>query len=317
MKTFIFSITILFSLFLISCSNNSDKTVSKYVNDEVFFTKSLETFEEVKNETAKLLEESKTQIIVNQIETKKKFHQVAKKSKLGILASQKVHNEFLDYLHPTLKVMYKDSFVHSFQVMADSFEKENYSKFGGIYAESSNRQNSFYSFMSENQESINKKLEYIRENKPSSPYWYMILWLLIFGFIFYFIAVISFSISVWGSTYSDLWYKTLFKIATRIIFGFGLLYISILWAAYWVFTTQYYMQTADESYNWLYYITNVFLLILFLILIAIMSLIDERERNTIETGSFTISFLIALIIFWIYPILISYKYISWLNEWIY
>lgn len=117
-------------------------------------------------------------------------------------------------------------------------------------------------------------------------------------------------------------YVTIISIPFMIIAGVGQAYFWILWAAYCAYTIQFYMESPAVSHNWLYYITGFFAVsapIGWLSSKEKESASSHEERKKIQDGTyyFSMTAVAAFIVFCIWTNLLDYKYISWLNDWLY
>ena len=113
-------------------------------------------------------------------------------------------------------------------------------------------------------------------------------------------------------------------ISTPFIFiaNVGQAYFWILWAAYCAFTILFYKDSPSVFHNWLYYVTGFFTVT------GPIGWLSHKEKQTatskdelqkIQGGTFYYSLIaiVAFIVFCIWTNLLNYKYISWLNEWLY
>ncbi len=151
-------LTIVLSTIFVSCSDKQNDSKTKYTADKEAFIKSLETFGKANEDATKFIQDNKDKIAHDPNFAATNFREMLNQYKDGIKESEKVSDEFLDFLHPELKSMYKDTFIRSFREMIEFSQKGDYSNAMGIDKKVNDMQKSFYSFLHDNQDEINKKI---------------------------------------------------------------------------------------------------------------------------------------------------------------
>ncbi len=321
-------LSLLFSITFVACTDKQNDSKTKYAADKDAFIKSLETFGKANEDATKFIEDNREKISNDPNFAATNFHNMLTKYKEGIKESEKVSDEFLDFLHPELKSMYRDTFVGSFRTMIDFSEKGDYSNAMEIDKKVNDMQKSFYAFLHDNQDEINKKI-LSEKNSPKKSYWRMLLRFIISDFI----SILFFSFFVFAlllplapigllAEKINNGLLTVISIPFMIIAGVGQAYFWTLWAAYCAFTIQFYMDSPTVSHNWLYYITGFFTVIApigWLSSAEKQSATSYDEQKKIQGGTFYYSLIavVAFIVFCIWTNLLDYKYISWLNNWLY
>lgn len=313
---------------LCTCSDKHNDSKSKYAADKEAFIKSLETFGKANEEATKFIEDNKDKISNDPNFATTNIQNMLDKYKDGIKESEKVSDDFLDFLHPKLKSMYKDTFVDSFREMIEFSEDGDYSKAMEIDKKVNDMQKSFYSFLHDNQDEINKKIP-SEKNAPKKSYWRMFLRFLISNFVsilvfsfFVFVLLLPLVPIVLLAEKINKGLLTILSIPFMIIAGVGQAYFWILWAAYCAFTIRFYMDSPAVSHNWLYYVTG------FLSVTGPIGWLSNKEKQTATSydeqkknqgGTFYYSLIaiVAFIVFCIWTNLLDYKYISWVNDWFY
>lgn len=99
-------------------------------------------------------------------------------------------------------------------------------------------------------------------------------------------------------------------------------FLWIIWAAFCAFSVKYFIDSPTVTHNWLYYATGFFASwgpLNYLSVKEQDTAETTKERNKIIIGSFIyiILIIVSFILFCIYPNLTSYKFISFIYEWVY
>lgn len=330
MKTTIrhlFFLTFILSTVFVSCSDNEKKdNKEKYSKDLESFGKSIEIFDKANKFALDLAERSKRGEQIDTSVVRDNFQQMLDKIKEGIAESDKVSDEFLDFLHPKLKSMYRETFVGSFKMMIEFSEKGDYSKANELDQKVNSMQQSFFAFLQENQNNFQKIST--GDNAPKKSYWRMLLRFLISDFAaliifsFFVIALLLplVPIGLLGEKLNS-GVSAALSIPFLIIAGAGQLYFWMLWASYCTFTIKHYMDSPTVTHNWLYYLTGFF---------AVSAPIgwlgnkesqgqnyEDRKNTQKGTVYYSLIAIICYIVFCIWTNLLDYKYISWVNDWLY
>lgn len=122
MKKYIYLISIILLLGLVSCYNNNESTKNNFVEDKKALLKSLDILGKATDKFNQLkptgtnLDVNDTSAVIKFAEQVKKYKNILKEFQLGINESEKVSDKFLDNIHPEMKSMYRDKYIGSFKL---------------------------------------------------------------------------------------------------------------------------------------------------------------------------------------------------------
>jgi hypothetical protein len=322
-----FALAFILSTVFISCSNKEKKdNKEKYSNDLKSFSKSLEIFDSANKFALDIAEKSKSGEQIDTSVIRDNFRQMFDKIKEGIAESEKVSDEFLDFLHPKLKSMYRDTFVGSFKMMIEFREKGDYSKANALDQKVNSMQQSFFAFLEANQNDFQKLSN--GDNATKKSYWRMLVRffisdfaaLIVFSFLIVILLLPIMPIALLGEKLSTNVSAAL-SFPFIIIAAAGQLYFWMLWASYCTSTIKHYMDSPTVTHNWLYYLTGFF---------AVSAPIgwlgnkesqgqnyEDRKNTQKGTLYYSLIAIVCFIVFCIWTNLLDYKFVSWVNEWLY
>ncbi len=347
MKKYIAPIILFFFFALASCSDKNDNSKTDFLKDKNELLRSLnilgkatEKFNQLKPTDANLNVDD-TLAVIKFAEQVKEYKNVLNEFQLGINESEKVSDEFLDNIHPEMKSMYRDKYIGSFKLQLSSnlFEKgfkysNDKNKLAEI-AEEENKQDKkveemqteWFDFIQKHQDVLNDE-DVLTGKKSDKSYWGMFWRFLVADFIATLLVSFLIVILILPITGIALLSEKIKSSALSfltipfvLVAGLGQLYFWVLWASFCVFHMHYYMDSPNVSHRWLYYLTGFFAAI------APMGYLSTKEqetadtnteRNRIANGSFMYILLtiVAYIVFCIYPNLMDYKLISFINDWL-
>lgn len=104
-------------------------------------------------------------------------------------------------------------------------------------------------------------------------------------------------------------------------------YLWVIWTSYCVFTVKYFINSPAVTHSWLYYIAG-FCAALFLLTLldnAMQGIKSRYNLNLSEqfqlivfgVNTYVVVIVLSFILFSVFPNLMSYKYVSFINNWIY
>lgn len=150
-----------------------------------------------------------------------------------------------------------------------------------------------------------------------------ISYLIIFSFIVV-ITLLPFGLisSIKERANSNSVLYNLISIPFFFISGSFQVYLWIMWASYIVFTIRYYINIPEVTWIWLYYLTGFGFLtapLTYLLNKERQSATSQNEVKGIERGSnfYGVVAILSFLVFSIFPQLMDYQIISWLNNLIY
>lgn len=288
----------------------------------------MEIFDNVNKEGASFLEKNKERIANDPIFASTYFRTTLGKFKEGVKESEKVSGQFLDFVKPGLKTMYKDSLIGSFRKMIEFSEGGDYDNIMKTGKEMNRMQLSFFTFCQDNQNVMNEKI-YSENDAPKKSYWRMFFRLQIAAFVSifmfsFFLIILLLPLAPIAMLEERLnkGFLTVISIPFMIVAGFGQVYFWIMWAAYCAFTVRFYVDSPTVTHSWIYYMTGLFTAsgpIGWLAHKENQLANSYEERKKIQAGTTYYSYIaiIAFIVFCIWTNLLDYKYFSWLNIWLY
>lgn len=332
MTKHILILTLIITIIFTSCSDNS--TRNKFKVDQKLFKASLESFEKANEKGAKFLENLKS----GQIQD---GDQIFTEIKAGIAESEKVSDNYLDYIHPNLKSMYRNNFIGGYRLIIANRGSRDFQKAYNLDIQRGQMQSKFWRFLQSNKDGINAKINGIDNktfsekinslifpDKDNKSYWRMFFRFLISGFILLLVMLIYLFVlflplaPINYLTEKNITLTTILSYPVMVYGFIGQFYFWILWSAYIAFTVQYYLNSPTVTQSWFYYITGFFLGTgpIFWLAIKGIQLTTSQEdvkKNLRGTLYFGLSSVIVYVVFCIWPNLLEYKYISWLNDWVY
>jgi len=333
MKRHILILSLFLTTIFTSCSDNENK--EEFKEAQKSFLASMETFGKANESATKLFEDLKTGLLGNE-------GQVISQIKKGITESETVTDDYLDFIHPQLKSMYRDNLVGSYKLLIENIDNRDLQKANELDIQLNEKQQAFWAFMQANQDDLNVKMKQVNKktfgqkikrlitaDESKKSYWRMFVRLIIsdflsiFVFSFFLIALLL-PLAPIGLLAEKLnnGLLTILSIPFMIIAGIGQAYFWVLWAAYCAYTIQFYMDSPTVSHNWLYYITGFFSVtgpIGWLSHKERQSATSYEEQKKIQGGTtyYSLIAIVAFIVFCVWTNLLDYKYISWLNDWLY
>ena len=325
-------------LLLSSCSDNkSEQLPDNFKENRDKFITTIETFQESNKISSELPTYTKGEQSSQEQKMKTLIHK-------GIETSSEISDAFLNYLHPDLSDNFRNKLVKSNELYLDGVFSQ--SDDTTILVQKQLQANQLLSvwgtFWENNFDQINKNLsaktkktfgqklkKLITADESRKSYWRMFLRFLISDFVSifvfsFFVIALLLPLAPIGLLAEKLnkGLLSILSIPFMIIAGIGQAYFWVLWAAYCAFTIQFYMDSPTVSHNWLYYMTGFFTVtapIGWLSSKEEQSATSYDEQKKIQGGTFYYSLIaiVAFIVFCIWTNLLDYKYISWLNDWLY
>lgn len=381
MKRNVLGLFIILTIIFPSCYNNTKTPKIDFEQNKKSFENSIKTLvgvnEKINELEINFAQKPPTEESFN--EFLKEYGECINQMKIGINESENVTDEYLNYLHPDLKQMFKKTYIASnilwllsqkkllkkilinqpnrFGNLIESFDFNKFkikmhnadvdsltskqiddSLFSGKLGEyleseaaTSRKIDSlnsiWWSFVKTNQELLNDNDLLSGKKKFNKSYWKMLLYLGIGAFIaaFLFVRLAVFAtILIVGLTkeaVKDRYGSTgkLILITPLFIISIGLqFYFWVLWASFCAFNVFYFMGSPLVTYKWLYYLTG------FIALSPPLSYIAYREngmedysKNEIKgAGIYFLISTAAYLLFCIFPKLLDYKFISFINDWL-
>lgn len=309
-----------------SCSEKkSEQLPNNFKENRDKFITTIETFQESNKISAELPNYTTDEQSSQEQKMKTLIHK-------GIETSNEISDAFLNFLHPDLSDNFRNKLVKSNELYLD-----------GAFSKSDDPTTSFQKQLQANQllsewgnyweknfDQIDKNLNTKASvDKTKKSYWRMLLRFIISDFVSilvfsFFVIALLLPLAPIGLLAEKInkGLVTIISIPFMIIAGVGQAYFWILWAAYCAFTIRFYMDSPTVSHNWLYYITGFFAVtapIGWLSSKEKQSATSYEEQKKIQGGTFYYSLIaaVAFIVFCIWTNLLDYKYISWLNDWLY
>jgi len=244
----------------------------------------------------------------------------------GIKESKKVSDQFLAFIHPEMNKMYQQNFIGIYKLVLKNIGNTDIENLYESDQEINDKMLTYWAFIQANQDEINKKLGDV-EKKPKKSYWRMLLRLIIADFVS--TIVFSFFIIALLLPFTPVMaFANKSTIAAIILFPFmaiasiGQTYFWILWASFCAFTVTFYVDSPDANHAWLYYITGFFFTtgpIGWFAYKESQSAQTYEEHKGIQMGTtyYGLIVIAAYIIFCIWTNLMDYKFLSWINDWLY
>ena len=260
----------------------------------------------------------------------------------GIGLSKEISDDFLTFLHPEFSANFRNKLVKSYEIYLDGFTSQSDESTISLQMQTNQLVSDWDTFWENNFDQINNNLSIkikttfgqklknlIIADKNKKSYWRMVLRLfisiIVSTFIFSFIVIaLLLPLAPIGLLTEKInkGLATIISIPFIIIAGLGQAFFWVLWAAYCAYTIQFYMDSPTVSHNWLYYITGFFTVgtpIGWLSSKEKQSTVSYEEQKKIQGGTlyYGLIAVVAFIVFCIWTNLPDYKYISWLNDWLY
>ncbi len=119
MKRYIIGSFIIFAFIFTSCSDNSDKPKIDFEANKKAVESSIKTLADVTiklNDLEVKFVQNKSTEISSFDEQSKIFTELLKQSKAGIDEGENVSDDYLDYIHPEMKHMFKDVYLESYKM---------------------------------------------------------------------------------------------------------------------------------------------------------------------------------------------------------
>lgn len=322
----LFLLTFILLTTFVSCSEKEIDKKRNYSNDLESFDKSLEIFTKANRFAVEIIENSKKGAQFDTSFVTNKYHQYIETISEGIIKSENISDDFLDYLHPELKSMYREKFVGSYKMIIEFVENGDYNNAEEFDQKIYDMQQSFHVFLLDKQIDFNKISD--GGNKPKKSYWRMLLRFLISNFatitIFSLLLFTIFAPLMFIGLLADDFNKSFSTVLSLLFLAISVvcqIYFWVLWASYCAYTVKYYIYSPVITYNWIYYLTGFFMVS------APISWFGRKEshgqyynnRNSTQIAVvlYCLIAIICYIVFCIWSNLLDYKYISWVNYWLY
>ena len=338
MKKKILLLTFFIVIIFISCTDKGNRNAFK--EDQKSFKASLASFEKANERGYKIQESLKSG---QPFDAEQMFSEI----KTGIAESEKVSDNYLDYIHPNLKSMYRNNLIGGYRLIIANRGSGDLQKAYDLDIQRGQMQIKFWEFVRSNKDEINAKINGIgnktfsekiksllsgNENKKS--YWRMLFRFLISNFISVF--VFSFFLGILFIPFLPLGLLrekintsllTVLSVPFLIIVSTGNILFWLLWSGYCVLTVLFYIDSPTVTQSWIYYLTG------FLSVIIPISWLSSQEKQ-IESSKIETSFekikninkstfyyklliIISFITFCIWPNILEYKLFSLLNDFFY
>lgn len=303
------TIIIILTIVITSCSNNSSNGASQKVED--FFT-CLNNFQKANNIGSELYNLSKYEVDDKEREMKELM-------KEGIQESLEFSSEFLNSLHPDLSFYFNSKLVRSNKLFLDgAFSNDN------SYAETIEKQeeanqliNEWATYWESNKVEIIKNSKQQKSSEKS--FWKMALMFFVASILILIIFSI-FTVVVLMPIVIIIGKIKALRIPFMVILSLSQVYFWLLWSSFCFATVKYYMDTPQVSYEWIYYLAG------FVVLTGPIGYLSSKEQQSTNnrneeikkgTAFYGIISIIAFIVFCFWPSLITYDYLSFVNNFIY
>lgn len=320
---------ILFAFSLLFLSSCSGKKTSNLPNDfsqnKDKFLSAIEYFQKANQISSNINNLSLS-------EQKSKEPELINYLKTGIQMGNEVNDDFLNYLDSNLPFYFRNKLIESNKLYLEGISSKDLSTSSSIQKQIYANQllTDWSKYWNDKYDKINKNIKSdVESQKGSKSIWKMILRFVISDFI----AVIIFSfylmlflIPIYPlGFFEDKISKNTQSVITFsfvALAGIAQLYYWVLWSAYCAYTVQYYMNSPEVIYSWLYYLIGFFAATG---PIGYLSSKEQKltttndENKNVQKGTFYYSLLavIMYIVFLIWPDIMNFKYISWLNNFLY
>lgn len=329
---------LLLGLLLVSAScGDEDKTTlpDNFQEEKEIFITSMQTFLESNRISSELPDLSTSE----QEEQGKKMKELIGK---GIELSDKISDDFLNYLNPELSRYYRNTLVKSNRLYIEGLSGD-FDETVSLQKQVEANQliEEWVDYWNANSDQINSKLTIKQKktfgqkikrvtsvNEPKRSYWRMLLRFIISDFISififsWFVIALMLPLAPIGLLGDKLnsGFATVISIPLIVIAGIGQAYFWILWASYCTQTVQIFIASPTVTHSWIYYVTGFFSVtgpIGYLSSKESQSASSYEEQKRIKTGTvyYSLIAVVAFIVFCVWTDLLSSKYLSWLNDWL-
>lgn len=323
MKKLIGIFTILVIVFCSACSSKKDSKIPADIKqNKESFIKTLEVFQKANNISSELPNLSGNELY-------KKEQEITTLIKDGISLSKKVSSEYLRYLHEDMEYNFNNKLVKSNELYLEGYSnKENITNSLSIQLKAHKLLTEWDTYLKKNRESINSNLnKKFTEGKKS--YWRMLFSLItadfiatiIFSFILMVLLLPIYLVSLISEKFSEK-FALLLYYPFIIITVIGQFYFWIIWASFCAYTVNYHIDSPSVIHLWLYYVTGFFAvsapIIWFGAKESRLTESDlENKSNQKGTVVYSLFAIIGYVVFCVWPELMDYEIISFLNNWIY
>jgi len=329
---------ILFGLLLVfvSCGDESKTPLpDNFQGEKEIFISSMQAFLESNSISSELPNLNTNE----QVEQGKKMKDLIGN---GIEMSDKISDDFLNYLHPELSRYYRSTLVKSNRLYIEGLSGD-YDPTVTLQkqVEANQLLEEWVDYWNVNSDQINTKLTIKQKktvgqkikrvtsvNEAKRSYWRMFLRFIISDFISififsFFVIALMLPLAPLGLLGDKInsGFATVISFPLIIVAGVGQAYFWVLWAAYCTQTVQIFIASPTVTHSWIYYVTGFFSVtgpIGYLSSKESQSTNSYEEQKRIKSGTFYYSLvaIVAFIVFCIWTGLLSNKYLSWLNDWL-
>lgn len=320
-KLFLF---LAFTPIIVSCHQNIKES---YKTEQMIFVKSINDFFSINEKTIVYAND-------NNPENLKEIIDMVNSVKRIIVSSDSVSDDYLDFIHPDLKVQYRENYINSCkQLLSNITPTPDMSK----AFELDQKLKSFAEFVVQNEKSFNDKFEKVErknnftikiqkiistDESDKKSFWRMIGRFIIANFLV--ILIFSFYLSgFFLLTYPLLalsqklrsGFSTIISILVILILGLVQIYFWAIWAAYLSTNVQFYIDSPSVKNNWIYYAAGFFAVggpLGWLSHKESQTAQNPEETKNIQSGTVYYSLIsfVAFIIFCIWPNSMNFKPLS-------
>ena len=348
------SILLISTFVLVSCFSKKKSKIDFEVN-KAAFQNSLQIMQDISVKINKLENDISDDSIrpfkLSPSEVMGRYYVIFDLNDKGILESSKVTDEYLDYIHPELKNMYRNNLIAAnklkYQFLKESLEKnityqaiidiEKRQKFitetankGVQISEKTDKMfREWNDFNNKNYDKLTNK-SILLGSKPNKSYWKMLFFSIIgdivvtilYSLLVYIILGLTVGIAKISELSKSENTGLLLLLIPQFIFStFVQVYFWILWAAFCAFNVIYFLDSPNVTHNWLYYLTG------FLAAGTPMAYLSNKEqeyessskaKKKISNYSLVHILIstVGYVVLCISPKLMNIKYISFINDWL-
>lgn len=320
----------------VSCGDEDKTTLpDNFQEEKEIFITSMQNFLESNRISSELPDLSTSE----QEEQGKKMKELIGK---GIELSDKISDDFLNYLNPELSRYYRNTLVKSNRLYIEGLSGD-FDETVSLQKQVEANQliEEWVDYWNANSDQINSKLTIKQKktfgqkikrvtsvNEPKRSYWRMLLRFIISDFISififsWFVIALMLPLAPIGLLGDKLnsGFATVISIPLIVIAGIGQAYFWILWASYCTQTVQIFIASPTVTHSWIYYVTGFFSVtgpIGYLSSKESQAASSYEEQKRVKTGTvyYSLIAVVAFMVFCVWTDLLSSKYLSWLNDWL-